>query len=92
MKAGLFCLQHLERENRWSTVNYFVSGASNFIDPSMRHEGDLPPDQLKFHWAKKLSLGGFGHVRVTDKTMTFGFYESFGKELYKHVMLPRNLK
>lgn len=85
-------LQHLERKNRWSTVSYFVSGAANFIEVSMKHEGDIPRDVLKFHWAKKLALGGFGHVRVTDKVMTFGFYESIGKKLYEHTMLPRDLK
>ena len=72
-----------------SKVSYFVSGAANFIDVSMKHEHDIPAGELKFHWANKLALGGFGHVTASSDLMTFTFYESIGKKLYAHSMLPR---
>lgn len=72
-------------------MHYFVSGAANFIDPSKSHWDDVPEDSLHFHWANVLSLGGFGHVAVSDAKMTFIFTEANGKSLYSTDMLPRKV-
>ena len=72
-------------------MDYFVSGAANFIDPSMAHENAVPESSLKFHWANVLALGSFSFVQVNANNMTYTFYEANGDELYQHTLLPRKL-
>lgn len=84
-------LQHLQYTKHNHTVDYFVSGAANFMDASTEHKGDIPPGSFRFHWADMFSLGGLAHVHVTDSIMTWTFVESNGKTLYRHKMLPRRI-
>ena len=73
------------------TVDYFVSGAANFIDPSLAHASAVPDGSLKFHWANFLALGSFSFVRASADNMTYAFYEANGDLLYEHTLLPRKL-
>ena len=74
-----------------TTVEYFVSGSANFIDPSMAHENSVPKDSLKFHWADTLAFGGFAYVDVTPDNMTYTFVEANGHQLYEKTVLPRKV-
>ena len=71
------------------TVNYFVSGAANLLDPSTEHVKSVPANSLKYHWADTTAEGAFAHVKVTDTNMTFVFVEADGEVLYEKVMMPR---
>ncbi len=73
------------------TVEYFVSGAANFVDPSEAHRKDVPADSFRYHWANIFSLGGLAYVEAGVKNMTWTFIESNGKHLYQKSMLPRKL-
>ncbi|XP_070563367.1 tartrate-resistant acid phosphatase type 5-like [Ptychodera flava] len=81
-------LQHLKENN--SSVNYFVIGAGDVVDPSTKHKDDVPPGSLKYHWANILGLGGFGYVEATPQNMTLTLYQAInGKDIYKTVLKPR---
>lgn len=67
-------------------IDYFVVGSANFIDGSLAHESSVPAGSLKYHWANKLGLGGFGLVEASAYNMTFTFVEATGKVLYQRVM------
>ena len=79
--------QHIKESN--SSVEYFVSGAVNFVDPSMKHEDSIPPNSLHFYWANMLGLGGFATMAVNRERMTIEFINALGKSLYKQEILPR---
>lgn len=81
----------MEYAENGHTVDYFVSGAANFIDPSESHRKSVPSGSLKFHWADILGLGGFGFVSATPTNMTFSFIEANGKLLHSHTMFPRKV-
>ena len=85
--------QHLSYTDKTydHSVEYFVSGAANFIDPSMKHEDSVPPGSSKFHWANTLAFGGFAYVDTTATNMTYTFLEANGKMLYQKVMFPRKV-
>lgn len=82
--------QHLQYTDQNTTVDYFISGAANFIDPSEAHKEAVPPGSSRFHWANILALGGFGYVKATPSEMTFTFVEANGAELYTTTMHPRH--
>lgn len=84
-------LQHLQTTTMNHTVNYFVSGAANFVDPRQTHIKDVPANSLKFHWANGIVIGGFAYAEATEKSMTFTFMEGNGKMLYQTTMYPRKL-
>ena len=73
------------------TVDYYLSGAANFIDPSEKHRNNVPKGSLKFHWANFLSLGAFGYVEADHQVMNFTFIEANGKLLYQNYMHPRKV-
>ena len=84
-------LQHLQYTQNGHTVDYFVSGAANFIDPSMEHVNSVPANALKYHWANFLSLGAFAFVQTTKDSMIYSFIEANGDTLYSHKMYPRKI-
>lgn len=87
-------LQHIQDTAFNQTVDYLLSGASNFVDNSTAHIKSLPDSaSLKFHWAdsKFMANGGFGLTKINNQNMTFTFYETTGKELYQTVIYPRNV-
>ncbi|XP_077981556.1 tartrate-resistant acid phosphatase type 5-like [Glandiceps talaboti] len=81
-------LQHLKENS--SSVDYFVIGAGDIVDPSTKHKDAVPPGSLKYHWADLLGLGGFGYIEATPQNMTVALYQaSNGKDVYKTVLNPR---
>jgi len=83
-------LQHLEYTSDNSTVEYFLSGAANFIDTSRKHKGDVPTNSSKFFWADDASFGGYGFVEITASKMMFSFNDASGKLLYSKTLPPRS--
>ncbi|OQR76393.1 tartrate-resistant acid phosphatase type 5-like [Tropilaelaps mercedesae] len=84
-------LQHIRPDlgpGNW-TVEYFVSGATNFINPSLIHKRTLPKDSLKFAWASLFSYGGFAYMEVTRHRMLMQMYSTAGILLHEHSMPPR---
>lgn len=84
-------LQHLTSSEDGHTIEYFVTGAANFVDTSKAHEDDVPKDSLKFHWAKLADLGGFSYVEATPQNMTMTYIDGMSHKLYQHSFLPRKL-
>lgn len=84
-------LQHIQDTYLGHTVDYIVSGASNFIDDNTTHINSIPAGSLRFHWADKTKVvnGGFAVAHTSRKNMTLTFYETTGKELYQATILPR---
>ena len=87
------CFQHLTYTDPTyqNSIEYFISGAANFIDTSVEHKNSVPAGSSKFHWADELSFGGFAVVNTTPNKMTFTFVEASGKQLYEKVMYPRKV-
>jgi len=89
-------IQHLQftSQNSYNqTMDYFVSGASNFIDTSLKHSDTcVPPCRAKFHWANKMSLGSFSYIDVNKDRMLYTFMGANGKSLYQHSMKPRKVQ
>lgn len=88
--SAYFCghdhnLQHLKVDG----IDYLLSGASNFIDPSTQHKNSVPHGSLKFHWADEFSMGGFGIVETNDDEMIWSFLSAEGKPLYQTTIQPR---
>lgn len=84
-------LQHIRPDlgaGNW-TVEYFVSGATNFINPSLIHKRTLPKDSLKFAWASLFSYGGFAYMEVNRQEMVMQMYSTAGILLHEHTMPPR---
>ncbi|KAH3695879.1 tartrate-resistant acid phosphatase type 5-like [Dreissena polymorpha] len=82
-------LQHISSQEGAQTVEYFVTGAGNFVDTTTSHQGDIPKDSLKFHWAELADLGGFSYIETTPQNMTMTFVDGRKKPLYTYTMLPR---
>uniref|UniRef100_A0A8D2DUP8 Tartrate-resistant acid phosphatase type 5 n=1 Tax=Sciurus vulgaris TaxID=55149 RepID=A0A8D2DUP8_SCIVU len=81
-------LQYLQDENG---VGYVLSGAGNFMDPSVRHQRKVPNGYLRFHYGAEDSLGGFAYVEISPKEMTVTYIEASGKSLFK-TSLPKRAK
>ena len=63
-------MQHLRDTYLNQTVDYIVSGASNFMDNTTTHAGDVPADSLKFHWAEGNVLnGGFCLIKANENNI-----------------------
>jgi len=87
-------LQHLSDTYLGTTVEYILSGASNFNDNSTAHQQDVPTDSLKFFWGLgefELIHGGLVVMSATSDNLTVTYYETNGKELYQTVIKPRNI-
>ncbi|XP_064604998.1 tartrate-resistant acid phosphatase type 5-like [Liolophura sinensis] len=82
-------LQHLEYSMLNTTVDYYVIGAADVVDPSTKHINDVPTGSLKYHGANILTLGGFAFVQADMKSMNLTFVDAEGALLYSHAMLPR---
>ncbi|XP_076825505.1 tartrate-resistant acid phosphatase type 5-like [Clavelina lepadiformis] len=80
-------LQHIRESG--SPVEYFVSGAVDIVNPSMKHESDIPANSLQFHWASVLGLAGFATVEATTENMVVKFHSATGATLYKYSIPPR---
>jgi tartrate-resistant acid phosphatase type 5 len=85
-------LQHISDTFLNHTVEYVLSGASNFVDNSTDHINSIPAGSLKFHWADTSSVvnGGFALTKADEQSMTITYYESNGNELHQVVIKPRN--
>ncbi|XP_037273882.1 tartrate-resistant acid phosphatase type 5 isoform X2 [Rhipicephalus microplus] len=82
-------LQHIRPERLGWKVEYFISGCTNFINPSLIHRRSLPRNSLKFAWASVFSYGGFAYMEVAEDSMVVTFYDSGGKILHENVLKPR---
>ena len=84
-------LQHLTDTYLDQTVNYILSGASNFVTDSTKHTSSVPPDSAKFFWGENHQVvnGGFCLFKASSHNMTITYIESNGKELYQTVIYPR---
>jgi len=71
-------------------MNYFVTGAGNFVDTSEAHKDDVPSGALKFHWADIVQLGGFAFMEATNRNLTFTFVNGLRKPLYSYTLYPRH--
>uniref|UniRef100_A0A8B9VMP6 Calcineurin-like phosphoesterase domain-containing protein n=1 Tax=Anas zonorhyncha TaxID=75864 RepID=A0A8B9VMP6_9AVES len=80
-------LQYLEEDG----VGYVVSGAGNFMEPTQRHGGAVPPGSLRFFYGAPESPGGFAHVRLEPHAATVTFLEATGRVLYRVALPPRDL-
>lgn len=83
-------LQHLSVMAYNTTVDYFISGAADFIDPSKKHEADNPKGSSKFHWADIFTFGGLGCVELDETKLLFTFMEANGRPLYRHSIQRRS--
>lgn len=81
--------QHLEYSMLNTTVDYYVIGAADVVDPSTKHINDVPTGSLKYHGADILTLGGFAFVQADLKSMNLTFVDAEGTLLYSHAMPPR---
>lgn len=82
-------LQHFQYTLQNTTVEYFVTGAANFIEFLAIHKSAVPPGSLRFYWADITSLGGFSSVKITSKQLMYSFYAANGKLLYQFPINPR---
>ena len=83
-------MQHIKEIN--STVEYFVIGSANIVDPSSKHKDNVPADSLRFHYSEFGSLGGFAYLTATESNMTLVFAQGFeGKDVYTYTIRPRSL-
>ncbi|NWZ29848.1 PPA5 phosphatase, partial [Asarcornis scutulata] len=78
-------LQYLEEDG----VGYVVSGAGNFMEPTQRHGGAVPPGSLRFFYGAPESPGGFAHLRLEPHAATVTFLEATGRVLYRVALPPR---
>ncbi|XP_052778205.1 tartrate-resistant acid phosphatase type 5-like [Mya arenaria] len=82
-------LQHINSQENGKTVDYFVTGAGNFVDASEAHKSDIPSGTLKYHWAEIKELGGFSYLEVTPNNMTMTFVNGRRTPLYTYTLFPR---
>ncbi|XP_002730556.1 tartrate-resistant acid phosphatase type 5-like [Saccoglossus kowalevskii] len=82
-------MQHFKEDN--SSVEYFVIGAGDVVDPSTKHKDDVPPRSLRYHWADVLGLGAFAYVEATKDSLSVAYYEALnGKNIYTRVLTSRH--
>lgn len=72
-------------------MGYVLSGAGNFMDPSVRHQRKVPNGYLRFHYGSEDSLGGFAYVEISPKEMSVTYIEASGKSLFK-TSIPRRTR
>ncbi|GBN37961.1 Tartrate-resistant acid phosphatase type 5 [Araneus ventricosus] len=82
-------LQHIQVQERGQTMDYFVTGSANFIDPSTKNKNEIPPGSLRFRWGDPFSLGAFTYLDISSSNMTVTFILSSGKTLYVSSKKPR---
>lgn len=82
-------LQHIRPEKEDWTVEYFISGCTNFINPSLIHRRSLPRNSLKFAWASVFSYGGLAYMEADETTLSITFFDSTAKILHENHMKPR---
>ena len=80
-------LQHIRESN--SSVEYFLSGAVDVVDPNTKHENSIPKNSLQFYWANVLGLGGYASIEANKEFLEFSFHSAVGSKLYKYQVLPR---
>lgn len=92
--SAYFCghdhnLQHLKDPK--SGMNYFVSGAVDVVDPSMKHAQSVPTGSLLYHFGDIFGLGGFATVSVNETALVVDFHDATnpGKSLYMYEIPPR---
>jgi tartrate-resistant acid phosphatase type 5 len=85
-------LQHISDVYKGSRVEYFLSGAANFIDNSTEHMKSVPAGSLKFHYgdASGVVNGGLCLFKATQSNLTVTYLDSKGLELYQTVIHPRD--
>ena len=84
-------LQHLRTSKGSQKMEYFVIGAANFVDPSLKHKDAVPAGSSIFHWADYAKMGGFAFFEATSNNMTFKFIDGDKQTLYEQVLFPRKL-
>ncbi|ESO94600.1 hypothetical protein LOTGIDRAFT_161303 [Lottia gigantea] len=82
-------LQHLQTTQDGVLLNFILSGAANFIDPSVEHRKSVPEGSSVFHWSDLFALGGFVFTEVTSSNMTFTYLDASGKQLHDVTIPPR---
>ena len=84
-------LQHLRDSYLDQTVDFILSGASNFVTNSTKHTASVPSESTKFFWGENHEVvnGGFCLFKANSQNMTITFIESNGKELYQTIVYPR---
>lgn len=85
--SAYFCghdhnLQHIKSND--STVEYFLSGAGDMINPSLKNLNSIPDGSLKFHSAELLTLGGFATLHLNKDSATVAYEPAIGATLYKY--------
>ncbi len=83
-------------------MNYVVSGAGAYMDPSQKHFKDVPSGSSKFFFPTSqhdiaiaregLDKGGMVAAEATKNSMAFVFYTEVGKnvkEIYRFKVAPR---
>jgi len=85
-------LQHISDVYKGSRVEYFLSGAANFIDNSTEHMKSVPAGSLKYHYgdASGVVNGGLCLFKATQSNLTVTYLDSKGLELYQTVIHPRD--
>ena len=78
----IFIIQHIREDG--TPVHYFVSGAGNFVDKSLEHINDLPPNSLKYHWADYFGLGAFASLKINSTSAVVSYYTGGGKLVKVH--------
>ncbi|GFS18108.1 tartrate-resistant acid phosphatase type 5 [Elysia marginata] len=85
-------LQHIRtRTKTGRSLDFFVSGMANTVDPFALHEKSVPPGSSLFHYGGLFSYGGFMYSEVTALNMTVTFVNGSGKQLYTTVVWPRKM-
>lgn len=81
-------LQHIQESN--TSLDVFVIGSANVVDPSIDHMDSVPADWVKFYYAQLGSLGGFAYVSVTSDRLQLTFASGAKiKNLYSVDLMPR---
>ncbi|CAG5128977.1 unnamed protein product, partial [Candidula unifasciata] len=83
-------LQHLQvKSSSGGSIDYFVSGMANTVDPTAFSENKVPAGSSLFHYGHLLSRGGFLYAEATSNNLTLLFINGQGKQLYSTVIFPR---
>ena len=83
-------LQHIKQDN--SSVEYFVIGSADIVQPSRKHANAFPSSWLKFMDDDIASLGGFARLTASKDNLVLTFMTGLtGNEVYSVKMAPRTL-
>ena len=88
-------MEHLSQNYLNSTVEYIVSGASNFVDDSTPNMNTVPKNSLKFTWKTgeiqnltcKNCSGAFVYVTTTKEKMSFKYLNTKGEDIYSNLTI-----